>query len=89
MMATIEKYETQGNGLEPSMYDQRPSSSRCQDISHVLNRIFRDDFTKDTVDQETVRNLTTSKSGKPGYHDRYVENLQQVCFDRIIFHIQN
>ncbi len=66
------------NGHEPSMFLQRPSSGRCQDISHVLTRIFRDVYTNDAVQQDTVKNLTISKSGKSGYHDKYVESLQQV-----------
>ena len=64
--------------IEPSMFVQRPSSGRSQDVSHTIVRIFRDLFTKDAVDQETVRNLTTSKSGKSGYHDRYVDKLDKV-----------
>ena len=66
------------SGVEPSMFVQRPSSGKCQDISHILTRIFRDEYAKDTIDQDTVRNLTTSRSKKSGYHSQYVEKLQQV-----------
>ena len=67
-----------GNGTEPSMFVQRPSSGTCQDISHILTRIFRDEYAKDAIDQNTVRNLTTSRSSKSGYHNQYVEKLEQV-----------
>ncbi len=77
-MTANEQQSSEKNGHEPSMFLQRPSSGRCQDISHVLTRIFRDVYTNDSVDQVTVKNLTTSKSGKSGYHDKYVENLQKV-----------
>lgn len=77
-MTTISLNEKAGSGGEPSMFVQRPSSGKCQDISHILTRIFRDEYAKDAVDQETVRNLTTSKSHKSGYHSKYVEKLQQV-----------
>ncbi|XP_030834708.1 phospholipase A1 member A-like [Strongylocentrotus purpuratus] len=42
---------------EPPMYLQRPSSGRSQDVTHVLARTFRDIFTRDLVEQETVKNL--------------------------------
>ena len=78
-MTTQGQLETASNASnEPSMFVQRPSSSSCQDISHVLTKIFRDVFTKDAVDQEKVKNLVTSKSDKLGYHKRYVDNLEQV-----------
>jgi len=67
-----------GNGTEPSMFVQRPSSGTCQDISHILTRIFRDEYAKDAIDQDTVRNLTTSRSSKSGYHNQYVEKLEQI-----------
>ena len=79
-MTSISQNDFLANGHEKSMFVQRPSSGRCQDISHLLTRIFREDFTKDAIDQDTVRNLTTSKSGKTGYHDQYVEKLHQVIY---------
>eukprot|EP00794_Sanderia_malayensis_P003460 gene3460-3956_t len=75
---TTEEANIVQNDNEPSMFLQRPSSSRCQDISHVLTRIFRDVYTNDAVHQDTVKYLTTSRSGKSGYHDEYVENLKQI-----------
>ncbi|XP_065053136.1 deleted in lung and esophageal cancer protein 1-like isoform X2 [Rhopilema esculentum] len=77
-MTSISQNDFLANGHEKSMFVQPPSSGRCQDVSHLLTRIFREDFTKDAIDQDTVRNLTTSKSGKIGYHDQYVEKLHQI-----------
>ena len=77
-MTSTSFLEKNGSGSEPSMFVQRPSSGKCQDISHILTRIFRDEYAKDAIDQDTVRNLTTSKSKKSGYHSHYVEKLQKV-----------
>ena len=63
---------------EPPMYLQRPSSGRSQDVTHVLARTFRDIFTRDLVEQETVKNLNKSRSGDDSYHEKYVEELRKV-----------
>ena len=63
---------------EPSMLVQRPSSGHCQETSHILVSTFRELFTQDSVNQETIRHLAASKSGDRGYHDSYVERLQVV-----------
>ena len=81
-MTSSNTHDTNGNGIEPSMFVQRPSSDSCQDISHILTRIFRDEYAKDTIDQDTVRNLTTSRSKKSDYHSQYVEKLQQVTINK-------
>lgn len=77
-MTSSSRPKMTGSGSEPSMFAQRPSAGKCQDISHILTRIFRDEYAKDAIDQDTVRNLTTSKSGRSGYHSQYVEKLQEV-----------
>ncbi|KAH9519059.1 Deleted in lung and esophageal cancer protein 1 [Bulinus truncatus] len=65
-------------GQEPPMYIQRPSASQSQDVRHILARIFRDLYTRDTIRPDTVKNLQTSKYGDDAYHERYVENLQKI-----------
>ncbi|XP_041478167.1 deleted in lung and esophageal cancer protein 1-like [Lytechinus variegatus] len=67
---------------EPPMYLQRPSSGRSQDVTHVLARTFRDIFTRDLVEQETVKNLNKSRSGDDSYHEKYVEELRKVQAER-------
>ncbi|XP_071803084.1 deleted in lung and esophageal cancer protein 1-like [Asterias amurensis] len=67
---------------EPPMYLQRPSSGRSQDVTHVLARTFRDLFTRDFVEQETVRNLNKSRSGDDTYHEKYVEDLRKIQAER-------
>ncbi|XP_072179053.1 deleted in lung and esophageal cancer protein 1-like [Diadema setosum] len=67
---------------EPPMYLQRPSSGRSQDVTHVLAKTFRDIFTRDFVEQETVRNLNKSRSGDDSYHEKYVEELRKVQAER-------
>ena len=62
---------------EPPMFLQRPSLSRCQDVSHILAGAFRD-FIKDNVSEQTVKNLTTSRSKEQRYHEEYVERLEKV-----------
>lgn len=64
--------------VEPPMHLQRPSSSRSQDVSHLLASVFREVFTRDVIGEETVKHLATSMSGDAGYHDKYVEQLRQI-----------
>ena len=64
--------------VEPPMHLQRPSSGRSQDVSHLLASLFRELFTREPVGEETVKHLSTSKSGEDGYHDKYVEQLRKV-----------
>ena len=74
--------------VEPPMHLQRPSSGRSQDVSHLLASVFREVFTRDVIGEGTVKNLSISKSGDAGYHDKYVEQLRKVrehalsCFSR-------
>lgn len=70
--------ESKGIEMEPPMHLQRPSSARSQDISHVLASVFREVFSRDVVGEETVKHLTTSRSGEEGYHDKYVRQLEEV-----------
>ncbi|XP_046844531.1 deleted in lung and esophageal cancer protein 1-like [Xenia sp. Carnegie-2017] len=66
---------------EPPMFLQRPSLSRCQDVSHILAGAFRD-FLKDNVSEQTVKNLTTSRSKEQRYHEEYVERLDKIQSER-------
>lgn len=59
------------------MFLQRPSLSRSQDVSHILASVFRD-LTRGSVGEQTVKNLTVSRSGEEGYHEKYVERLANV-----------
>ncbi|KAJ0059524.1 hypothetical protein NL108_001875, partial [Boleophthalmus pectinirostris] len=45
-----------------------------QDISHVLETLFKDTYSKKG---DTPNNLIKTKSGKNSYHDRHIEELQQ------------
>ena len=76
-MASI-KAQAAPRGQEPPMYLQRPSTGRSQDVRHILARTFRDLYTRDAVRPDTVKNLQVSKGGDDPYHERYVDNLQQV-----------
>ena len=60
------------------------NSCLCQDISHVLADIFKDLYTAEVIGKDTVANLTKSRRGGNSYHDRYVEQLQQVSSKIII-----
>ena len=62
---------------EPPMFLQRPSLGRSQDVSHILARVFRD-LTRESVGEQTVKNLTISRSGEERYHEDYVERLAKV-----------
>ena len=75
------------HGAEPPMYLQRPSSARSQDVSHLLAKTFRHLFTRDTVDNNTVKNLDTSKGSHDEYHESYVAALNKVCTNGVLFYI--
>ncbi|KAL5006628.1 hypothetical protein ScPMuIL_015434 [Solemya velum] len=70
--------KTEQQHEEPPMLLQRPSTAKSQDVRHILTRIFREDFMKDTISADTVKNLAVSKNGDDPYHKRYVEALQKV-----------
>ncbi|XP_064614552.1 LOW QUALITY PROTEIN: deleted in lung and esophageal cancer protein 1-like [Liolophura sinensis] len=73
---------TQSSGQEPSMYLERPSSARSQDIRHILTKTFRELFTRDVVDPEKIQSLTVSKDNDDAYHKHYVNALQQIYQER-------
>jgi len=66
-------------GDEPSMYLQRPSTGKSQDVRHILVSTFRELFTRDAIGPDTVKNLSVSKGGDDEYHETYVQSLQKVC----------
>ncbi|XP_041824653.1 deleted in lung and esophageal cancer protein 1 [Melanotaenia boesemani] len=61
--------------VDTPLRSHRPTSAKSQDISNVLASIFKDIYTKDTRDD--VLHIIETKNGQSGYHDRYVEELQQ------------
>lgn len=63
---------------EPSMLVQRPSSSYSQETSHILVGTFRELYSLNGINEDTVENLATSKTGDQDYHNRYVEKLQAI-----------
>ncbi|KAK6293316.1 hypothetical protein J4Q44_G00368170 [Coregonus suidteri] len=65
-------------GFDPSMNRHRPSSEKTQDISHLLASIFKDLYTTEIIGKDTVAILTKTRRGSNNYHDKYVEDLQQV-----------
>lgn len=72
------KGQTSARGEEPSMFLQRPSTGKSQDVRHILTKTFRELFTRDAIGPDTVKNLSISKGGDDPYHERYVESLQKV-----------
>ncbi|XP_045066363.1 deleted in lung and esophageal cancer protein 1 isoform X2 [Coregonus clupeaformis] len=65
-------------GFDPSMNRHRPASEKTQDISHLLASIFKDLYTTEIIGKDTVAILTKTRRGSNNYHDKYVEDLQQV-----------
>ncbi|XP_073686554.1 deleted in lung and esophageal cancer protein 1 [Garra rufa] len=63
---------------EPSMNRHNPASKTTQDISHLLASIFNDIYTIEVIGRDTVSNLSKSRRGSNNYHEKYVEELQQV-----------
>lgn len=49
-----------------------------QDVSRVLASVFKDAYTKEIIGKDTVSNLSKTKRGMSGYHEQYVEELEQV-----------
>uniref|UniRef100_A0A8C1K7E1 DLEC1 cilia and flagella associated protein n=1 Tax=Cyprinus carpio TaxID=7962 RepID=A0A8C1K7E1_CYPCA len=48
------------------------------DISHLLASIFNDLYTPEVFGRDTVSNLSKSRRGGNNYHEKFVEELQQV-----------
>ena len=67
-----------GRSDEPSMYVERPSSARSQDVTHILVRTFREIFTRDTIAPDTIQYLETSKCSDDEHHQQYVDALLKV-----------
>ncbi|KAK2859516.1 hypothetical protein Q5P01_004136 [Channa striata] len=70
--------EPQSGRFDPSVNSHRPASGKSQDISHVLASTFKHLYTKDIIGKDTTSNLIKTKNGLGSYHDKYVEELQQV-----------
>uniref|UniRef100_A0A671RCN3 DLEC1 cilia and flagella associated protein n=1 Tax=Sinocyclocheilus anshuiensis TaxID=1608454 RepID=A0A671RCN3_9TELE len=63
------------------MNRHKPASKTTQDISHLLASIFNDLYTIEVIGRDTVSNLSKSRRGSNNYHEKYVEELQQVHFE--------
>ncbi|KAK0139467.1 Deleted in lung and esophageal cancer protein 1 [Merluccius polli] len=63
---------------QASMSLHEPSSEQSQDISHVLANIFKDAYTKEIIGRDVVSNLSKTKNGISGYHEKYVEELEKI-----------
>uniref|UniRef100_A0A8C5QKX5 DLEC1 cilia and flagella associated protein n=1 Tax=Leptobrachium leishanense TaxID=445787 RepID=A0A8C5QKX5_9ANUR len=63
---------------DPASYWPKPSSERTQDISHLLTSLFKDLYTGEVIGKDTGANLIRSKGGDNPYHQKFVEELQQV-----------
>ena len=72
------KSVTSAHSSEPSMFVQHSSSARSQDVSHLLTKIFRQQYTHDSVTSNTVEYLNTSRGSDDTYHEEYVKALQRV-----------
>uniref|UniRef100_A0A8C3AH22 DLEC1 cilia and flagella associated protein n=1 Tax=Cyclopterus lumpus TaxID=8103 RepID=A0A8C3AH22_CYCLU len=79
-----EKGARKTSRFDPSMDSHRPASGKSQDISHVLASTFKDLYTKDVMGKDTLSNLIKTKTGQGGFHDRYVEELQQVSWQLML-----
>ncbi|XP_039900319.1 deleted in lung and esophageal cancer protein 1 isoform X2 [Simochromis diagramma] len=77
--AMEEEPETRGKlRADPSVNTHRPACGKSQNISRVLASIFKHLYTNDIIRKDTVSNLVQTKRVRGSYHDRYVEELQQV-----------
>ncbi|XP_068092036.1 deleted in lung and esophageal cancer protein 1 isoform X2 [Hyperolius riggenbachi] len=63
---------------DPAMYRPRPTSEETQDISHLLTSLFKNVYTGEIIGKDTGANLIRSKGGDNPYHQKFVEELQQV-----------
>ncbi|KAG7224920.1 hypothetical protein INR49_014836 [Caranx melampygus] len=66
--------------------ENRSASEKSQDISHVFESIFKDIYTKDVIEKDTLSTFLKTKGGQSSYHDKYVEELQQAYseYNRLI-----
>ncbi|XP_041040695.1 deleted in lung and esophageal cancer protein 1 isoform X2 [Carcharodon carcharias] len=60
------------------MYRHRPTSGRTQDISFLLASIFKELYTGRVIGKDVTKNLLTSRGGDNEYHERFVQQLQEI-----------
>ncbi|XP_063777866.1 deleted in lung and esophageal cancer protein 1 isoform X2 [Pseudophryne corroboree] len=77
-MSTDEILQRATLSPDPAMYRPRPSSEKTQDISHLLTSLFKNVYTGEVIGKDTGANLIRSKGGDNPYHNKFVEDLQQV-----------
>ncbi|XP_072364174.1 deleted in lung and esophageal cancer protein 1 isoform X2 [Scyliorhinus torazame] len=73
-----EKDKGQTACSEPFMYRHRPTSGRTQDISFLLASIFKELYTGKVIGKDIIKNLLRSRGGDDEYHERFVEQLQEI-----------
>ncbi|XP_075683446.1 deleted in lung and esophageal cancer protein 1 isoform X2 [Rhinoderma darwinii] len=77
-MATDEVLPRVTLSPDPAMYRPKPSSEKTQDISHLLTSLFKNVYTGEVIGKDTGANLIRSKGGDNPYHQKFVEELQQI-----------
>ncbi|KAM3927972.1 deleted in lung and esophageal cancer protein 1 [Leptodactylus fuscus] len=77
-MATDEILPKVSLSPDPAMYRPKPSSEKTQDISHLLTSLFKNIYTGEVIGKDTGANLIRSKGGDNPYHQKFVEDLQQI-----------
>ncbi|XP_056375657.1 deleted in lung and esophageal cancer protein 1 isoform X2 [Hyla sarda] len=77
-MATDEVLPRVNLSPDPAMYRPKPSSEKTQDISHLLTSLFKNVYTGEVIGKDTGANLIRSKGGDNPYHQKFVEDLQQI-----------
>ncbi|CAF0775579.1 unnamed protein product [Brachionus calyciflorus] len=76
-MSVSSQISSTPNFNDPSTYLQRPTSAKIPDVSHLLNNIFGEKYTKDKLTADVVKNLTVSADVDNDYHKRYVQKLKE------------
>ncbi|XP_044150166.1 deleted in lung and esophageal cancer protein 1 isoform X2 [Bufo gargarizans] len=77
-MATDEVLPRINLSPDPAMYWPKPSSKKNQDVSHLLTSLFKNIYTGEVIGKDTGANLIRSKGGDNPYHQKFVEELQQI-----------
>ncbi|XP_038611437.1 deleted in lung and esophageal cancer protein 1 isoform X2 [Tachyglossus aculeatus] len=66
---------------ESAMLRLRPTSARTQDIAHLLTSVFQDLYTVAIIGPELGATLIQSRGGDDPFHEKFVDELQQLHRD--------
>ncbi|KAM4705192.1 deleted in lung and esophageal cancer protein 1 [Rhinophrynus dorsalis] len=77
-MSTDELLQTVTLSPDPAMFRPRPSSKWTQDISHLLTSLFKNLYTGEVIGKDACANLIRSRGGDNAYHQKFVDELQQI-----------